>query len=173
MSTNPRRLSFWWESLPDELAGPARPALPGPTSVDVAIVGAGYTGLWTAYYLAKADPSLSIAVLESETAGFGASGRNGGWASALFPTSLDTVAAASSRESAIALQRLTAPTPQDQVALSNVAMNAHRTSLLGGNASQLVLLVIAILIAIVIGILAQAAGTDSRTTDPRCTTPSW
>ncbi|MFN8158332.1 MAG: FAD-binding oxidoreductase [Candidatus Nanopelagicales bacterium] len=105
MTANPRRLSFWWDSLPDALVGPARPPLSGSASVDVAIVGAGYTGLWTAYYLAKADPSLSVVVLESETAGFGASGRNGGWASALFPTSLDKVAASSSREAAIALQR--------------------------------------------------------------------
>ena len=105
MTANPRRLSLWWDTLPDDLVGPQRPALPGSTSVDVAIVGAGYTGLWTAYYLAKAEPSLSIVVLESETAGFGASGRNGGWASALFPTSLDTVAASSSREAAIALQQ--------------------------------------------------------------------
>ncbi len=52
--------------------------------------------------------------------------------------------------SAAALQRLTAPTQQDQADLSNVAMHAHRTSLLGGNASQLVLLVIAVLIAIII-----------------------
>ena len=51
--------------------------------VDVAIVGAGYTGLWTAYYLRRADPTLRIAILESEIAGFGASGRNGGWCSAL------------------------------------------------------------------------------------------
>ncbi|MBI1379251.1 MAG: FAD-dependent oxidoreductase [Frankiales bacterium] len=72
---------------------------------DVAIVGAGFTGLWTAYYLAKADPSLKVVVLEAETAGFGASGRNGGWASALFPTSLAKVAAASSREAAVALDR--------------------------------------------------------------------
>jgi glycine/D-amino acid oxidase-like deaminating enzyme len=61
--------------------------------VDVAVVGAGYTGLWTAYYLAEADPSLSIAVLESEVAGFGASGRNGGWCSALFPAELPALAA--------------------------------------------------------------------------------
>jgi glycine/D-amino acid oxidase-like deaminating enzyme len=58
----------------------------------VAIVGGGFTGLWTAYYLAEADPSLRIAVLEAEVAGFGASGRNGGWCSALFPASLDKVA---------------------------------------------------------------------------------
>ena len=104
MSSNDyRRLSFWWDSLPDALAGPVRPALEGSTTADVAVVGAGYTGLWTAYYLAKADPSLKVVVLEAETAGFGASGRNGGWASALFPTSLEKVAGSSSRAAAVAL----------------------------------------------------------------------
>ncbi|HNM85591.1 MAG TPA: FAD-dependent oxidoreductase, partial [Mycobacterium sp.] len=53
--------------------------------VDVCIVGAGYTGLWTAYYLKRADPSLSVTVLEARFAGFGASGRNGGWLSGLAP----------------------------------------------------------------------------------------
>jgi glycine/D-amino acid oxidase-like deaminating enzyme len=56
----------------------------GPEQVDVAIVGAGYTGLWTAYYLKRARPSLRIVVLEREQAGFGASGRNGGWVSGFF-----------------------------------------------------------------------------------------
>jgi glycine/D-amino acid oxidase-like deaminating enzyme len=46
--------------------------------VDVAIAGGGYTGLWTAYYLARADPTLRVAVLEASSVGFGASGRNGG-----------------------------------------------------------------------------------------------
>jgi glycine/D-amino acid oxidase-like deaminating enzyme len=55
--------------------------------VDVAIVGGGFTGLWTARELLRRDPSLSIAVLEKEVCGFGASGRNGGWASGLFPVS--------------------------------------------------------------------------------------
>ena len=50
----------------------------------MAIVGAGYTGLWTAYYLKRADPSLRVVVLEREIAGFGASGRNGGWVSGFF-----------------------------------------------------------------------------------------
>ncbi len=99
-----RRLSYWWDSLPDELIGTPRPPLSRSTTADVAIVGGGYTGLWTAYYLAKADPSLKVVVLEAETAGFGASGRNGGWASALFPTSLPHVAKTSSREAARALQ---------------------------------------------------------------------
>ncbi len=72
-------VSFWWESLD---GGPAaRPPLPGDLACDVAIVGGGYTGLWTAYYLARQDPSLRIAVLEARHVGYGASGRNGGWLS--------------------------------------------------------------------------------------------
>ena len=57
-----------------------RPPLDGDRQVDVAIVGGGFSGLWTAYYLIRADPSLRIAVLERHYCGFGASGRNGGWA---------------------------------------------------------------------------------------------
>ncbi|HRN28966.1 MAG TPA: FAD-dependent oxidoreductase, partial [Terrimesophilobacter sp.] len=69
-------VSFWWQQhgVPD-----ARPALPGDLTVDVAIVGAGYTGLWAAYYLKTHQPDLRVAVLEQRFAGFGASGRNGGW----------------------------------------------------------------------------------------------
>ncbi len=84
--TDYRRLSLWHDTVDDDLA--PRPALGGDLDVDVAVVGAGYTGLWTAYYLAAADPTLRVAVLEAEVAGFGASGRNGGWCSALFPASL-------------------------------------------------------------------------------------
>ena len=73
--------------------------------VDVAVVGAGYTGLWTAYYLLERDPHLRVAVLESEHAGFGASGRNGGWCSALFPVSLATLAREHSRDAAVAQYR--------------------------------------------------------------------
>lgn len=69
-----------------------RDPLRGDLRADVAIVGAGFTGLWTAYYLLRADPSLRVVVLEQETAGFGASGRNGGWVSALFPASLERMA---------------------------------------------------------------------------------
>ena len=73
---------LWWDGL---LTGPTRAPLTQDESVDVAIVGGGFTGLWTAYYLLKADPSLSVLVLEAEHVGFGASGRNGGWVSALYP----------------------------------------------------------------------------------------
>jgi glycine/D-amino acid oxidase-like deaminating enzyme len=100
-----RHLSLWWDTLPEELLAPVGVPLPGPTTADVAIVGAGYTGLWTAYYLMQADPTLRIVVLDAEEAGFGASGRNGGWASALFPASLAALARASSREDAVRMKR--------------------------------------------------------------------
>ncbi|SCK28090.1 FAD-binding oxidoreductase [Vogesella sp. LIG4] len=72
-----RDTSFWFSTMADEPQ--PRAALPGPVDVDVAIVGAGYTGLWTAYYLKKLSPQLNVAVLEADIAGYGASGRNGGW----------------------------------------------------------------------------------------------
>ena len=81
----PRGLSLWWDSLPGPIE--RRPGLEANTDVDIAIVGAGFTGLWTAYYLRRAFPGIRVAVLEKELAGFGASGRNGGWCSALFPVS--------------------------------------------------------------------------------------
>ena len=79
--------------------------MPGSASADVAIVGAGYTGLWTAYYLLGADPSLRVALVEQEIAGFGASGRNGGWCSALFPVSASRLASEHGRDAAVAQYR--------------------------------------------------------------------
>jgi glycine/D-amino acid oxidase-like deaminating enzyme len=69
--------SWWWAQL-GGLPEP-RPPLEGDREADVCIVGAGYTGLWTALELRRADPSLDVVVLEREVAGYGASGRNGGW----------------------------------------------------------------------------------------------
>lgn len=69
-------VSYWWNSIGLPQPGPA---LPSSREADVCIIGAGYTGLWTAYYLKKADPSLEIVILEQRFAGYGASGRNGGW----------------------------------------------------------------------------------------------
>lgn len=99
-----RDLSLWHDTLPDDTLAP-RPPLTGSHDADVVIVGAGFTGLWAAYYLLRADPSLRVTVLEREIAGFGASGRNGGWCSALFPTSWEALAAASSRDAAVRMQR--------------------------------------------------------------------
>ena len=98
-----RSLSYWLSSVPGDLA-PAGP-LPGDLDVDVAIVGAGFTGLWTAYYLATAQPGLRIAICEREIAGFGASGRNGGWCSALFPASLAKLQRMAGRGPAVAMYR--------------------------------------------------------------------
>jgi glycine/D-amino acid oxidase-like deaminating enzyme len=68
-------VSFWFAD--DGLPGVREP-LPGDATADVVIVGGGYTGLWTAYYLKGADPSLRVVVLERRFCGYGASGRNGG-----------------------------------------------------------------------------------------------
>jgi glycine/D-amino acid oxidase-like deaminating enzyme len=70
-------ISFWYADMGGLPA--RRPGLAGSTTADVCIVGAGYTGLWAAYYLKRAEPGLGVIVLEKEFAGFGASGRNGGW----------------------------------------------------------------------------------------------
>ena len=69
-------ISFWFDSI-GELPQIETQAM--PAQVDVAIVGAGFTGLWTAYYLKQRNPSLRIAIFEAERVGFGASGRKGGW----------------------------------------------------------------------------------------------
>jgi glycine/D-amino acid oxidase-like deaminating enzyme len=82
--------SLWWS---DRNAGTPRASLQGDVDVDVAIVGAGFTGLWTARELLRRDPSLRVAIIEKHSVGFGASGRNGGWVSALFPVSDDTMVA--------------------------------------------------------------------------------
>lgn len=92
------RYSYWLESCGDDLT--PRPALAGTRTVDVAILGAGYSGLWTAYYLLQREPSLRVAVVEGEIAGFGASGRNGGWCYAGFPVSLGVLAERFGRERA-------------------------------------------------------------------------
>ncbi|MCU1430459.1 MAG: dependent oxidoreductase [Actinomycetia bacterium] len=96
-------LSLWHDTVDDDLS--PRPQLPGDIDVDVAIVGAGFTGLWTAYYLRWRDPTLRVAVIEQEIAGFGASGRNGGWCSALFAGSREHTAKVHGRVAAVALQR--------------------------------------------------------------------
>jgi len=78
-------VSYWWQARGGFPA--RRSSLPGPLEADVCIVGGGYTGLWTAYYLAGLRPSARIVVLEAAFAGYGASGRNGGWVTAEMPGS--------------------------------------------------------------------------------------
>jgi glycine/D-amino acid oxidase-like deaminating enzyme len=130
-----RQVSYWLDSVAaqgDPLE--PRPALPGDVDVDVAVVGAGYTGLWTAYYLRRLDPTLRIAVLEKDIAGFGASGRNGGWCSALFPASMAKIARTSSRESALALRRAMCASV-DEVGTTAAAENIDCDFAKGGTVS--------------------------------------
>ena len=96
--------SFWSDSLPDAERAIGAP-LDGDVDVDVAIVGGGLTGLWTAWYLLDADPSLRVAIVERETVGFGASGRNGGWCSALLPMSHERLARRHGPAAAIRMQQ--------------------------------------------------------------------
>jgi glycine/D-amino acid oxidase-like deaminating enzyme len=114
----PAPRSLWHDTLPEGDLLQHRAPLPGPTEADVAIVGGGYTGLWTAYYLARRDPSLRIVVLERAFAGFGASGRNGGWLSNLLPIGWETIATGSSREGAVAWQRCADATVDEVLAVA-------------------------------------------------------
>ncbi|MGW5342130.1 FAD-dependent oxidoreductase [Streptomyces sp. HUAS TT3] len=72
-------ISFWYATDATGGAAPPRAPLTGDATADVVIVGGGYTGLWTAYYLKTSAPDLRVTVLEQKFCGYGASGRNGGW----------------------------------------------------------------------------------------------
>lgn len=75
--------SYWLEDAGEPLT--PRAPLTRSADVDVAILGGGYSGLWTAYYLLTHDPTLRVAIVDKEIVGFGGSGRNGGWCSSKFP----------------------------------------------------------------------------------------
>lgn len=121
--------SLWLDTLNRDIV-PTAP-LTRDLDVDVAIVGAGYTGLWTAYYLSSARPDVRVAVLEKEFAGFGASGRNGGWASALLPMSLGSVARTHGREAALA-QDAAMRAAVDEVVAAASAIDADAQIAKGG-----------------------------------------
>ena len=72
-------VSYWLDASP---AGPSHRPLSGDAACDVVVVGAGFTGLWTAIALTDTDPSLRVTVLEADSVGYGASGRNGGFCQA-------------------------------------------------------------------------------------------
>ena len=74
---------YWWDTEP-VVPGPP---LEGTRRADVCIVGAGYTGMWTAYFLKRAEPSLEVALVERSWAGSGASGHNDGYAMTLLDMS--------------------------------------------------------------------------------------
>ena len=95
-------VSFWWQQV--GLPVPAD-RLGGDVTCDVAIVGGGLTGLWTAYALHEADPTLDIRVVEAEFAGFGASGRNGGWLSSELPGSATAYARVAGEDGVARMRR--------------------------------------------------------------------
>ncbi|MER6035461.1 FAD-dependent oxidoreductase [Streptomyces sp. NPDC001835] len=107
-------ISFWYA---DDGLPAAREPLSGDASADVVIVGGGYTGLWTAYYLKKAAPFLRITVLEQKFCGYGASGRNGGW---LYNgiAGRDRYAKLHGHEAAVRLQRAMNDTVAEVVAVT-------------------------------------------------------
>ena len=98
-----RSRSLWLDTCDDDLA--PRSSLVGRVEADVVVVGGGMTGLWTALYLREAAPDCRVVVLEAEVCGFGASGRNGGWCSALFPASLPGLESMAGRDAAVAQWR--------------------------------------------------------------------
>ncbi|MTA80934.1 MAG: FAD-dependent oxidoreductase, partial [Actinobacteria bacterium] len=96
--------SLWRDTL--KVAHNQRPALTSDMSVDIAIIGAGYTGLWSAFHLINQNPGLSIAIFERDCVGFGASGRNGGWASALYPISHERLIRENGSKAALLVRKL-------------------------------------------------------------------
>lgn len=74
---------YWLSTSSDDLK--MRSPLEGDAVVDVAIVGGGFSGLWTAFFLLSENPGLRVAIVEKHFCGYGASGRNGGWCSPRFP----------------------------------------------------------------------------------------
>jgi glycine/D-amino acid oxidase-like deaminating enzyme len=123
-------VSYWWRARGG--FPPRRPSLPGPLSADVCIVGGGFTGLWTAYYLKQAAPTLRVVVLEAAFAGFGASGRNGGWLTSALPGSRDRYARGpGGRDAVLDLQRQLRETV-DEVARVCAAENIDADLVKGG-----------------------------------------
>ncbi|HEY5832451.1 NAD(P)/FAD-dependent oxidoreductase [Streptomyces sp.] len=129
MTTVNGGISFWYAGI--GVPVPREP-LPGDADADVVIVGGGYTGLWTAYYLKQAVPFLRITVLEARFCGYGASGRNGGW---LYNgiAGRDRYAGMHGYEAALALQRAMNDTVDEVIrvaAQEGVDADIHRGGVL-------------------------------------------
>ncbi|MEM7095761.1 MAG: FAD-binding oxidoreductase [Actinomycetota bacterium] len=95
---NATTTALWLDRLPQQ---PHRDPVTGNTNCDVAIVGGGFSGLWTAWYLRRLDPTLRIQIIEKHFCGYGASGRNGGWAVGEIAGSMASYAKRSSHDEAL------------------------------------------------------------------------
>lgn len=122
-----RNVSFWWNGV----ARQQREAVVSHLEADVVIVGAGYTGLWVAYYLAEAAPELRIVIVEGQYAGFGASGRNGGWLTSAIAGQRHTMARKCGRQGVVDLQQTMIETV-DEVILRMSAENIDADLVKGG-----------------------------------------
>ena len=121
---DPSSISWWMETCGDDLT--PRPPLDGSTTVDVAILGGGYTGLWTALYLLERDPTLKVAIVEREVVGWGATGRNGGWLSPEISVSHTEMIARHGRDAARAVHHALVDTiGQVEAAVDRHGIDAH------------------------------------------------
>src|ERR1700761_3450116 len=126
-------VSYWWQALGGFPS--RRPSLPGPLEADVCVVGGGYTGLWTAYYLAGLRPGLRIVVLEAAFAGYRASGRNGGWVTAELPGSRARYARAAGGPAGVAALEAELRSTVDEVARVCLAESIDCDFVKGGRLS--------------------------------------
>jgi glycine/D-amino acid oxidase-like deaminating enzyme len=95
--------SLWRDAAINDAA--PREKLNSDIETDVAIIGAGFSGLWTAYYLKRLMPNSQIVIIDANEVGFGASGRNGGWCSGFMPNSIDELAELHGREAAVKMYK--------------------------------------------------------------------
>ena len=119
--------SYWQESIASSLVD--RSSVDSNLDVDIAIVGAGYSGLWTAYYLKQLQPDARIAVIEANQVGFGASGRNGGWCSGFLPMTLSEIERQHGRQQAIEMYQQSFATLDEieqVITLENINCDYHR-----------------------------------------------
>jgi glycine/D-amino acid oxidase-like deaminating enzyme len=119
--------SFWFTQMPPVTP---RPPLSGDGRADVVIVGAGYTGLWTAFYLKRARPDLDVRIVERHFAGYGASGRNGGWLTGGMAWNPDRYAASHGRDATrafIAALRASVPEVVGTARTHGIDCDIHET----------------------------------------------
>jgi glycine/D-amino acid oxidase-like deaminating enzyme len=102
-----RGISYWLREALAADPGEPCPPLQGDTTADVVILGGGYTGLWTAWFLAERAPGIDVVVLERDVCGSGASGRNGGFVGAWWDE-IDGLAERYGDEAAVAACRASA-----------------------------------------------------------------
>ena len=130
-------ISFWHESAED--ISVSRDELVANIDVDIAIVGAGYSGLWSAYYLKLLRPNARIVIIEANQVGFGASGRNGGWCSGFLPVTLNELSHEHGRQAAINMYRESFKTIdeiQRVLELEKIDCDFHRGGTINGATNQ-------------------------------------